>query len=86
MIELERAKETLKNIRAWDISYQHDQNYADAIDTALCSIGAWQSVREQLIDELTGLDMFLEKEATIKWVLELIDRTLGEGAEDDSEL
>ena len=52
-------------------------------DIAVCirSLEAWQKVYEELNDEFTGLDRFLEKENTIRWVLRVIDEALGEVGE-----
>ena len=49
-------------------------------DIALCIqlLEAWQKVREELKEEMTGLDMFVEKEHTIRWCLNVIDNALGE--------
>ena len=54
-------------------------------DIALCirSLEAWQKVKEELKEEMTGLDMFVEKEHTIRWCLHVIDEALGEVGEQD---
>ena len=44
---------------------------------------AWQKVKEELKEEMTGLDMFIEKEHTIRWCLHVIDEALGEVGEQD---
>ena len=44
---------------------------------------AWQKVREELKEEMTGLDMFVEKKHTIRWVLRVIDNALGQVGETD---
>lgn len=48
----------------------------EAKDMATRSLEAWKTVREKLKDELTGLDMFLDKESAIKWCLSVIDKEL----------
>ena len=54
-------------------------------DIALCIqlFEAWQKVREELKEEMTGLDMFVEKKHTIRWVLRVIDNALGQVDETD---
>lgn len=44
---------------------------------------AWQKVRKELKEEMTGLDMFVEREHTIRWCLRVIDEALGEVGEQD---
>ena len=39
---------------------------------------AWQKVKEELKNEMTGLDMFVEKKRTIRWVLRVIDNAFGQ--------
>lgn len=52
-------------------------------DIALCIqlLEAWKKVKEELKEEMTGLDMFVEKEHTIRWCLHVIDNALGEVGE-----
>lgn len=44
---------------------------------------AWQKVKDELKDEITGLDKDLESDCTIKWCLDVIDRLLGEAGESE---
>lgn len=57
----------------------------NALTMAIRSLEAWQKVREELKEEMTGLDMFVEKEHTIRWCLHVIDNALGEVGEQDAE-
>lgn len=52
-------------------------------DIALCIqlLEAWKKVKEELKEEMTGLDMFVEKEHAIRWCLHVIDNALGEVGE-----
>ena len=52
-----------------------------ALTLAIRSLKAWQKVREELKEEMTGLDMFIEKEHTIRWCLHVIDNALREVGE-----
>ena len=54
-------------------------------DIALCIqlLEAWKKVKEELKEEMTGLDMFVEKEHTIRWCLHVIDNALGEVGESE---
>ena len=50
----------------------------EAFKYVIRSFEAWKKVREELKEEITGLDMFVEKEHTIRWCLHVIDEALGE--------
>lgn len=55
----------------------------EAFKYVIRSFDAWQKVKEELKEEMTGLDMFIEKEHTIRWCLHVIDEALGEVGEQD---
>lgn len=68
----------------WQEFLENNIDYAgisDAYKMAIKALEAWQKVKEELKEEMTGLDMFVEKKHTIRWVLRVIDNALGEVGE-----
>ena len=73
---IEQAVTRLKAIRARRDYCEYLTE--ELVEFAIRSFEAWQKVKEELKEEMTGLDMFVEKEHTIRWCLHVIDNALGE--------